>query len=140
MKPKISVLVPLYNERENIERLVHEVGKVMQTLANPFELILVDDGSRDGSALLLRQMSRRFPYVKVILFRSNCGQTAALDAGFRHATGEIMITMDGDLQNDPADIPNMLQLLGQGYDLVAGYRHQRKDGLILRKIPSRIAN
>jgi glycosyltransferase involved in cell wall biosynthesis len=140
MKPKISVILPIYNERENIAPLISEIESVLLPLRNPFEILVVDDGSKDGSAQVLQEIARRDSYVKVIRFRSNSGQTAALDAGIRHASGDYLITMDSDLQNDPHDIPKMLQLLEQGYDGVMGWRADRKDKLFLRKIPSKLAN
>ncbi len=138
--PYISVLLPVYNERENLAKLVDELDVVLKGLKKPFEIIVVDDGSHDGSSELLAELVKERPYIKGIFFRANTGQTAALDAGFRHASGEIIVTMDSDRQNDPADIPAMVALLNEGYDCVSGWRKDRKDGMFLRKIPSKIAN
>lgn len=139
-KTQLSVILPIYNELENLPRLISEVEVVLGGTGETFEVITVDDGSRDGSAEWLVECAKKNSFLKVILFRGNCGQTAAIDAGFRYANGEILITMDSDLQNDARDIPKMLKILNEGYDCVAGWRKQRKDGYWLRIIPSKIAN
>jgi glycosyltransferase involved in cell wall biosynthesis len=138
----LSVVIPVYDEVENLRALLDELDEVLATLARPFEVIVVDDGSRDGTAQLLRELAaepqRR--HLRGVFFRRNFGQTAAFDAGFRSAAGAVVVTLDGDLQNDPRDIPAMLALLEEGNDVVVGWRRDRKDGMLLRKIPSHIAN
>jgi glycosyltransferase involved in cell wall biosynthesis len=136
----ISVVVPVYDERDNLVPLVDELAAALSPLAFPFEVIVVDDGSRDGTSQILRDLARSRPYVRAVFFRRNFGQTAAFDAGFRNASGDVIVTMDGDRQNDPRDIPTMIAKLKEGYDVVAGWRRDRKDAVLFRKIPSRIAN
>ncbi|HEY2901971.1 MAG TPA: glycosyltransferase family 2 protein [Polyangia bacterium] len=136
----ISVVLPIYNERENIPPLLDELEGVLRGLGKAYEIIAVDDGSRDGSGALLRTEAERRPALRVILFRGNAGQTAAFDAGFRAASGSVVVTMDADLQNDPRDIPALIAKLDEGYDFVTGWRKNRQDGMFLRKVPSRIAN
>lgn len=136
----ISVVVPLYNEEENVDILYESIHHVMSKLDKTYEIIFVDDGSKDSTFEHLLQLKKNDPHLKLIKFRSNYGQSAAMDAGFEFAKGEIIISMDGDLQNDPKDIPNLLEKLDEGYDVVSGWRKNRQDGLILRKIPSKIAN
>lgn len=138
--PKYSVVVPVYNEVDNIKPLVQAIEQVMEKMAEPYEIVLVDDGSTDGTTHSLRNLAGIKPNLKVVLFRGNFGQSAAMAAGFEQARGEIIISMDGDLQNDPRDIPAMVQKLNQGFDMVAGWRKNRKDHFFIRKIPSRIAN
>lgn len=137
---RTSIIVPVYNELENIRPLVQQVSKVMDGLAGESELVVVDDGSRDGSAELLDELTAVEPRLVVVHFRKNYGQTAAMQAGLETARGQFLVTIDGDLQNDPADIPKMLAALEDGYDLVHGWRKHRHDTLVTRKIPSRIAN
>ncbi|HET6882290.1 MAG TPA: glycosyltransferase family 2 protein [Pirellulales bacterium] len=136
----LSIVVPVYNELESIEPLHAEISEAAQALGRPYEIVLVDDGSSDGSAAALDRLARHDSAVRVIHFRRNFGQTAAMRAGIQHATGEVVVTLDADLQNDPADIPLLLAKLDEGYDLVHGWRRQRHDALLSRKIPSRIAN
>ena len=142
----ISIVIPLFNERENIADLVKRLTETMQSADRTesaglnYELILVDDGSTDGSMELLAKLQVQQPNIKVIELRRNFGQTAALAAGFDHARGNIIVPLDGDLQNDPADIPRLIEKLNEGYDVVSGWRHKRKDKLFTRKIPSWIAN
>jgi len=136
----ISIVIPLYNERENIADLVKRVTETMQSVDLSYELILVDDGSTDGSIELLAKLQLLEPNIKVIELRRNFGQTAALAAGFDHARGNIIVPLDGDLQNDPADIPRLIEKLNEGYDVVSGWRRKRKDKFITRKIPSWFAN
>lgn len=139
--PKISLIAPIYNEAPNIERFFDEVIPVLEKTDPGFEIIAVDDGSTDGSYELLAAVHEKDPRVKVIRFRANFGQTAAFAAGFDKARGEIIITIDADLQNDPADIPAMVKTLEEnGYDIVAGWRHHRKDKFFSRRLPSMIAN
>ncbi|WP_373653505.1 glycosyltransferase family 2 protein [Schlesneria sp. DSM 10557] len=136
----VSVIVPIYNEADNIPLLYEAVTKVMRQLARPYELILVNDGSKDGSAQRLEQLALKDAAVKVIEFRKNYGQTAAMEAGMQAASMENVVLLDGDLQNDPTDIPMMLEKLDEGYDLVHGWRKNRQDAFLNRKLPSRIAN
>jgi len=136
----VSVVVPIYNEVENVERLYQAVEPVMSRLGKDWELVLVNDGSTDGSTEALEQLAARDTRVKIIEFRRNFGQTAAMSAGIQGASGDVIVTMDGDLQNDPTDIPMMLDKLNEGYDLVHGWRKNRQDALLHRKIPSRLAN
>lgn len=140
MKPLISILLPIYDEKENISLLMSEIIAVMNANGYLFEILAVDDGSRDGTREILQDLARQHKQIKLILFRINAGQTAALDAGMKHAKGEYIVTLDADGQSDPADIPRMIQILEEGNDCVVGYRHRRHDNLILRKIPSLIAN
>ena len=137
---RTSLIVPIYNEVENIRPLVAQVTAVMDQLEGDSELVLVNDGSQDGSTELLDELAATEPRLVVVHFRKNYGQTAAMQAGLEAARGEFLVTLDGDLQNDPKDIPKMLEQLEQGYDLVHGWRKHRHDTLVTRKIPSRIAN
>jgi len=136
---ELSIVVPVYNEAENIGPLVEAVRAALgEDLA--WELLLVDDGSSDGSRTVARAIGRADPRVRLIPLARNFGQTAAMQAGFDAAAGRIVVSMDGDMQNDPADIPRLIEKLDEGYDLVAGYRVDRQDTLITRKVPSWIAN
>jgi glycosyltransferase involved in cell wall biosynthesis len=137
----ISVILPVFNERENLGPLLLEIEEALDRTGKTYEIIAVDDGSDDGSTELLKELTAAHPAVRSIFFRRNSGQAAAFDAGFRNASGDIVVTMDADLQNDPKDIPALIEKLESGgYDLVTGWRKDRKDGALLRKIPSRIAN
>ena len=136
----VSIVVPLYNEAENIPNLHDRVSSALTGHSFTWELILVDDGSGDGSCQILRDIAARDHRVKVIRFRRNFGQTAAMAAGFDAATGDVVIPMDGDLQNDPLDIPALLSKIHEGYDVVSGWRKDRQDTFINRKLPSIIAN
>ncbi len=136
----LSLVVPIYNEEENIPLLYAEIKEVLDSTAYQYELICVDDGSSDRSVAVLEQLSSEDERVVVIELRRNFGQTAAMSAGFDHARGDIIITMDGDLQNDPHDIPAMVEKLKSGYDVVTGWRHDRKDPFLSRKLPSMLAN
>jgi len=138
--PDLTVVIPLYNEEENIDDAVEELLGVLDRLQRPAEVILVDDGSRDATGRLALRWHVRDARVGVLQFRRNFGQTAAIDAGFRSAHGAVVILMDGDMQNDPADIPRLLDGIDAGYDVVSGWRKDRKDKLLLRKVPSKIAN
>jgi glycosyltransferase involved in cell wall biosynthesis len=138
--PKYSIVVPLHNEQENVTELYDRLKAVMETTGERFELVLVDDGSRDGTFALLREIAAVDSRVTVVKLRRNFGQTSALAAGFDHARGEYVIAMDGDLQHDPADIPIFLEKIAEGYDIVSGWRKRRIDNLWLRRIPSRCAN
>jgi dolichol-phosphate mannosyltransferase len=135
---KISFVVPVYNEEENISPLVDEVMATARKLGIPFELIFVDDGSVDGTLSEIKARAAAAPEIKYISFAGNRGQSAALSAGFRSATGDTIVTLDGDLQNDPSDLPAMLALYGE-YDMVTGWRHNRKDSLS-KKIGSWVGN
>jgi glycosyltransferase involved in cell wall biosynthesis len=136
----ISVTVPVYNEVDSILPLHARVSAVLAGLGRPWEIIFVNDGSGDGSAAVLDRLAEMDPNVKVVHLRRNYGQTAAMMAGIDFASGDIIIPMDGDLQNDPADIPNLLAKLDEGYDVVSGWRRERHDALVTRKLPSWIAN
>ena len=136
----ISIVVPIYNEEENIPALHDAVTVALAASGLDYELILVDDGSSDGSFPLLQAVAAQDRRVKVIRFRRNFGQTAAMAAGFDAAEGRVVVPMDGDLQNDPADIPRLLARIDEGYDVVSGWRKDRRDTFINRKLPSMIAN
>jgi glycosyltransferase involved in cell wall biosynthesis len=138
--PKLSVIVPYYNEEDSIGAMHDAIVAAISPLGISFEMVFVDDGSRDATAARAEEIARRDPRVRVVKFRRNYGQTAAMAAGIEYATGEILVTMDGDLQNDPRDIEHFLAKMAEGYDLVVGWRHKRQDRLVSRKIPSRIAN
>ena len=136
----LSVVVPLYNEEESLPHLVQQLTDALRPSAERFELVLVNDGSSDRTAEVLEQLSHGVPELVAVLLRKNYGQTAAMAAGFDVAQGDVIVSLDGDLQNDPADIPMLLAKLREGYDLVSGWRHQRQDAALQRKLPSRIAN
>ena len=136
----ISVVVPIYNEEENIRALHDAITAALAGSGLAYELILVDDGSSDGSFPLLKTIAGSDPRVKVIRFRRNFGQTAAMAAGFDAAAGRVVVPMDGDLQNDPADIPLLVAKIDEGYDVVSGWRQDRQDAFINRKLPSILAN
>ncbi len=138
--PKYSIVVPFYNEQETILSLYERIIRVMERQEESFEMVFVDDGSLDQTARILETLVNRDPRVLFIRLRKNFGQTAALKAGFDHAEGEIIISMDGDLQHDPEEIPNFLKKMEEGYDIVSGWRQERKDSFLTRRIPSRIAN
>ncbi|HYG61527.1 MAG TPA: glycosyltransferase family 2 protein [Thermoanaerobaculia bacterium] len=138
--PDVSIVIPLYNEEESVDALHREVKAAADALERDYEIILVDDGSRDGTAEKLRAVCARDPRVKVVRFRRNYGQTAAIQAGFDHARGRVVITLDGDLQNDPADFGLLLAHIDEGYDVVSGWRRDRKDKMITRRLPSMAAN
>ncbi len=138
--PKLSLFLPVYNEEENLNRLNEKIFEAMAKLGHTFEVIYVDDGSSDRSLELLKQFAAADSRVKVIGFRRNYGQTAAMAAGIAAARGEVLIPMDADLQNDPADITRLLAKLDEGYDVVSGWRKDRQDAFITRTFPSRIAN
>src|SRR5213594_915751 len=137
---KVSVVIPVYNEAENLEPLCVELEQALAPLNLESEWIFVDDGSSDGSVAQLRSLKRRFPAIRIVKLRRNFGQTAAMQAGFEQASGDVVVSMDADLQNDPRDIPCLLKELGEGYDLVCGWRRDRKDPWISRNLPSKIAN
>ena len=137
---KLSVVIPIFNEEENIRPMFDELKAVLDTLDSDYEIIFVDDGSTDSSLQLLKQVAEECDRVVVVSFRRNFGQTAAMAAGFDYASGDIIVTMDGDMQNDPHDIPKLLATLEQGYDLVSGWRFDRQDRFLSRRLPSMIAN
>ena len=137
---ELSIVIPVFNEEENIEPLVHEIDRVLAASQKSYEIIVVDDGSKDGTFAALRSLFQQPLRLKIVRLKRNFGQTAALAAGLDHADGEIIVLMDGDGQNDPADIPVLLRKIDEGNDLVAGWRHNRKDPLLSRRLPSMIAN
>lgn len=138
--PYVSIVLPVYNEIESIDPLFDQIYATMNATGRPWELICCDDGSTDGTRAKLLEKAAVDDRVKLIFFARNFGQTAALDAGFRAAAGEIIIPMDADLQNDPADIPKLLKRLEEGADLVSGWRANRRDNFLTKTLPSRIAN
>jgi glycosyltransferase involved in cell wall biosynthesis len=139
--PELSIVIPIYNEAPNLDTLYQELSNVLQRWGRGYELIFVDDGSQDQSFDVLSQIHRRDPRVRVIQFRRNFGQTAAFAAGFAAARGELIVTSDGDLQNDPADIPALVDRLHAGsFDIVCGWRKDRKDPWLNRRLPSSLAN
>ena len=136
----ISVVGPLYNEEDNVQLLYEEIKGVLDTMAEQAEIVFVDDGSRDRTLAKLEAIQAGDDHVRVVSLRRNFGQTAAMTAGFDHARGGIIITMDGDLQNDPHDIPQLVGKLNEGYDVVTGWRHDRQDAFLSRRLPSQLAN
>jgi len=138
--PKYSIVVPFHNEEENVTALYDRLKDVMEHVGESFELILVDDGSRDRTYRLMEEIAAVDSRILVIKLRRNFGQTSALAAGFDHAQGDYVLAMDGDLQHDPKEIPNFLAKLEEGYDVVSGWRAQRADNFVMRRIPSRAAN
>ena len=137
---QLSIVVPVYNERENIALLYEALSKALAPLSLAYEIVLVDDGSTDGSSRALDELAARDRSVKIVHFRRNFGQTAAMNAGLHLASGDVVVTLDADLQNDPADIPVLLAKLDEGFDLVHGWRKNRQDAFVNRKLPSKIAN
>lgn len=137
---QVSVIVPIYNEVESLPQLIDVIATTLNEQQISYELICVDDGSTDGSVELLKQQVAQRSDLRAILLRRNYGQTAAIAAGFKHAQGRVIVTLDGDLQNDPADIPELLAKLDEGYDLVSGWRKNRQDAALTRLLPSKIAN
>ncbi len=136
----LSIVVPIYNEEESLPFLVNQLLEVLQPMEETFELVLVNDGSSDDSAEVIRKLSFEIPELVGVLLRKNYGQTAAMAAGFDISSGDIVVTLDGDLQNDPADIPLLVNKIRDGFDLVSGWRYRRQDSAISRKLPSKIAN
>lgn len=136
----LSVVIPVYNEETNIKILIPQVKSVLDKIKKTYEIILVDDGSSDGTFKTLKKLAEQDPNLKLVRFRRNFGQTAALSAGFDLARGKVVIPMDGDLQNDPEDIPRLLEKMEEGYDVVSGWRENRKDRFLTRKLPSYLAN
>ncbi len=140
LAPEISVVIPLYNEEESIPALYEALVEALDAQARPYEVIIVDDGSHDGSFPLLRDIATRDERFRVIRLRRNFGQTAAFAAGFDHARGEVIVTMDADLQNDPRDVPKLMAQMDAGFDVVSGWRQDRQDRFLDRRLPSMIAN
>lgn len=140
LSPYVSIVVPFYNEEECVGALYKKVRRVGESLGMPYEVVFVDDGSRDRTYDILQSIRKQDPLVRVIRFRKNYGQTAAMVAGFDHTRGDIIVSMDGDLQNDPADIPLLLAKLDEGFDVVCGWRKNRQDKFLTRRLPSLIAN
>ena len=139
-KPILSIVVPVYNEEENVRLLFEKIQAVCETIGEAYEVLFVDDGSHDQTFAVLSELSEQKPELRVVRFEKNAGQTAAMAAGFEFAQGQRVISMDGDLQNDPADIPKLLEKLDEGYDLVCGWRKKRQDKFLTRRVPSIIAN
>ncbi|MFH1970416.1 MAG: glycosyltransferase family 2 protein [Verrucomicrobiota bacterium] len=136
----VSVIVPVYNEVENVERLCERLHTSLARLGRTYEIVLVDDGSCDGTWGKLKEQAAKIPHMRLIRLRRNFGQTAAMSAGMHQAKGEVMVTLDADLQNDPDDIPLLLERMDRGFDVVSGWRKDRKDPFIHRRLPSIIAN
>ncbi|NDJ15886.1 glycosyltransferase family 2 protein [Myxacorys almedinensis] len=139
-QPDLSIVVPVYNEVESIPMLLDAIATSLSPHPLSYEIICVDDGSKDGSDALLKREAIAHPHLKAVILRRNYGQTPAMAAGFSHARGKAIVTLDGDLQNDPSDIPMLLEKLDEGYDLVSGWRKHRQDAAVTRVIPSKIAN
>ena len=137
---EVSVAVPVYNEVESLKAFCGELHETMSKLGRSYEIVMVDDGSTDGTWAAMREQAEKYPNMRLIRFRRNFGQTAAMSAGFRESQGDVIVTMDADLQNSPADIPKLLSKLGEGYDVVSGWRKDRKDAFLNRRLPSMIAN
>lgn len=138
--PDVSIVVPVYNEEESLPHLLEALVEARNALGRTCELVLVDDGSTDGTWPLLKKATEDLPDVHCIQFRRNFGQTAAMSAGFEAAEGDIIVTLDADMQNDPADVPKLLSYMDEGYDVVSGWRKNRQDDFLTRLLPSRIAN
>lgn len=136
----ISIVVPVFNEEQNVAEAYRQITEVLSSLDKPYEIVFVDDGSGDGTLPILREIASTDKSIRVISFRRNFGQTAAMSAGFDYSTGKIIIPMDGDLQNDPKDIPRLMAKIDEGYDVVSGWRRDRKDTFLTRRLPSMAAN
>jgi glycosyltransferase involved in cell wall biosynthesis len=136
----VTLVVPIFNEAESIPLLHAELKKVLDATGRSYEIIAVDDGSQDGSFAILKELHEQDPHLKVIRFRRNFGQTAAFAAGFDCAQGDVVVTIDADLQNDPADMPLLLAEMDKGYDVVSGWRQRRKEAFLARRLPSMVAN
>lgn len=137
---QVSVVIPVYNEVESLPHLLEAIAQTLQTEGLRYEIVAVDDGSTDGTTLLLKRLAQERMDLRAVLLRRNYGQTAAMAAGFHNAKAPVIITLDGDLQNDPTDIPKLLEKLEEGYDLVSGWRKNRQDAALTRLLPSKIAN
>ncbi|MFB3784750.1 MAG: glycosyltransferase family 2 protein [bacterium] len=138
--PQLSVIIPVYNEEDNLLPLQADLRPALEATGLSYEIIYCDDGSRDGSPRVLEDIARNHPGIQALMLRRNFGQTAAIAAGIDHARGNVLILMDADLQNDPRDIPKLLKKLDEGYDIVSGWRKNRKDPFLSKRLPSRIAN
>ena len=136
----LSVVVPIYNEEDSLTKLVNQLMSSLQSTGKSFELVFVNDGSTDQTEAVLSHLSQTIPELVCVFLRKNYGQTAAMAAGFDSARGEIIVSLDGDLQNDPSDIPLLIDKLNEGYDLVSGWRFHRQDAILQRKLPSQVAN
>jgi glycosyltransferase involved in cell wall biosynthesis len=137
-RPYLSLVIPAYNEQENVDALLKRVGDALASTGKPFEVVIIDDGSTDSTPQLLRDAMARLPWLRVLRLRKNSGQSAAFDAGFRAARGDVIATIDADLQNDPEEIPRLLPML-DGYDMITGWRRDRQDTRF-RKIQTKVAN
>lgn len=140
LRPQVSVVIPIKDEVESVTPLVDAIAEALQLWAISYEIICVDDGSQDGTTELLKTLTLQRSDLRAVILRRNYGQTAAMAAGFKHAHSSVIVTLDGDLQNDPADIPELLVKLEEGYDMVCGWRQHRQDDAVTRLLPSRIAN
>jgi glycosyltransferase involved in cell wall biosynthesis len=136
----LSLVIPVYNEADNLQPLCQRIHETLASTNWTYEVVMIDDGSTDDSAQILTCLHAEDPHLKVLRFRRNFGQTAALAAGFAYAHGEVIVSLDGDLQNDPLDIPRLVAKLNEGYDLVSGWRINRQDPFLRRRLPSQIAN
>jgi glycosyltransferase involved in cell wall biosynthesis len=137
---KLSIIIPVFNEEKNIGQLYQNILDVLKSINNDYEIIIIDDGSTDNTLSALNKILDEHAKTKVILLRRNFGQTAAMMAGIEHSLGDIIVPMDGDLQNDPKDIPNLIDKIKEGYDVCSGWRKNRKDNSFTRTLPSKIAN
>jgi glycosyltransferase involved in cell wall biosynthesis len=140
MNEKVSIIIPIFNERENLEPLISALTQALDPTGEDYEILLIDDGSTDGSDVYIAALAEKDPRIRAIQFRRNFGQTAAMAAGFDHASGSILVPIDADLQNDPRDIPSVLAKLREGYDVVSCWRQNRQDKWLTRKLPSKLAN
>ncbi|MFB6277094.1 MAG: glycosyltransferase family 2 protein [Halothece sp.] len=140
LHPQVSVIIPIYNEVESLVSLVSAIAQSLVTTSRHYEIICVDDGSKDGSISLLKELAQTRTDLRAVLLRRNYGQTAAMAAGFHYAQGDIIVSLDADLQNDPSDIPRIIAKVEEGYDLVSGWRQNRQDAALTRLLPSKIAN
>ena len=136
----VSIVVPIFNEEENVPILCEQLNAVLSTIKRSYEIVLIDDGSSDASWTRMVECSKKYKHFRLIKFRRNFGQTAAMSAGFRESKGDIIVTLDADLQNNPSDIPKIIERMEQGFDVVSGWRKDRKDPFINRRLPSIIAN
>lgn len=140
MRPTLSIVVPIYNEEESVQPLYEAIRMACERNGQSYEIVFVDDGSQDQTFVLLEELYKQHSGITVVRFRKNFGQTAAMAAGFSAARGQVIVSMDGDLQNDPSDIPRLLAKIEEGYDVVCGWRKERKDKFLSRRLPSLIAN
>ncbi len=141
VSPDVSFIIPVYNEVENVDALIREVAETGYRLQRPFEIVVVDDGSKDGTVASLKRLTKTYPQLRVVCLKRNYGQTPATSAGFHYARGKYFVTLDGDLQNDPAQVPEIIEMLeAEGLDIVCGWRKNRQDKALTRKLPSMIAN